>query len=223
MTPQEIAQKIDHTFLKAEASEADIRKLCAEAKQYGFFAVCVNTRFVPLCVQELKGSAVKVAAVVGFPLGAMETEAKAFETSRAVELGASEIDMVLQIGALKEGLNDLVAKDIRAVVKAAGSARVKVILETSLLTEAEKKTACAISKEQGAAFVKTSTGFGGGGATVADIQLMKSVVGDACEIKASGGVRDLAAAQALLEAGASRLGTSSGVAIVQGLTASGGY
>ncbi|HRO66699.1 MAG TPA: deoxyribose-phosphate aldolase [Pseudobdellovibrionaceae bacterium] len=223
MTPQEIAKKIDHTFLKAEASEADIRKLCAEAKEHGFFAVCVNTRFVSLCAEELKGSSVKIAAVVGFPLGAMDTQAKAFETSRAVQMGASEIDMVLQIGALKEGRRDLVADDIKAVVKAAGSAKVKVILETSLLNEAEKKLACEISKEQGAAFVKTSTGFGGGGATVEDVKLMKSVVGNACEVKASGGVRDLAAARAMIEAGATRLGTSSGVAIIQGLTVAGGY
>lgn len=223
MTPQQIARSIDHTLLKPDATEKDILRLCDEAKTHGFFAVCVNTRFVSLCQHRLEGSGVAVAAVVGFPLGAMETESKAFETKRAIALGASEIDMVIAIGALKEGKLDEVRDDIRAVVQAAGKAKVKVIFETSMLTQDEKKTACTLSREAGAAFVKTSTGFGGGGATLEDVRLMKSAVGDALEVKASGGIRDLAAAQAMLEAGATRLGTSSGIAILQGLAVNGGY
>jgi deoxyribose-phosphate aldolase len=223
MTPQQIARSIDHTLLKPDATEKDILRLCQEAKTHGFFAVCVNTRFVALCHRELEGSGVAVAAVVGFPLGAMETEAKAFETMRAVTLGASEIDMVLSIGALKEGNFDDVKTDIRAVVEAAGKAKVKVIFETALLNEEEKKKACLLSREAGAAFIKTCTGFGGGGATIEDVRLMKSLSGDSMQVKASGGIRDLAAAQAMLEAGATRLGTSSGIAILQGLTVKGGY
>lgn len=223
MTSQEIARVIDHTLLRADASETDIRKLCAEAREHNFFAVCVNSSFVKLCANELKDSNVAVASVVGFPLGAMDSRAKAFETMRAVEMGATEIDMVLHIGALKEGRLEFVASDIKAVVDAAGTARVKVILETALLTEREKTLACEISRDQGAAFVKTCTGFGGGGATIEDVTLMKSVVGNHCEVKASGGIRDLATAQALLKAGATRLGTSSGVKIIQGLKVEGGY
>lgn len=223
MTPQEIAQRIDHTLLKAEATASEIRRLCAEAVENGFYAVCVNSRFVELCVKELKGTEVRVASVVGFPLGAMDTRSKTFETLRVVEMGAHEIDMVLPIGALKAGELDEVAQDISSVVKAAPLAKVKVILETSLLTDEEKRVACRIAREQGAAFVKTSTGFGGGGATLADVRLMKDVVGDRCGIKASGGIRDLKAAQDFLKAGATRLGTSSGVAILKGLSTQGGY
>lgn len=223
MTPQEIARWIDHTLLKPEVTSRDIQKLCAEAREHQFFAVCVNSSHVQTCIEELKGSSVVVASVVGFPLGAMDSRSKAFETMRAIEMGASEIDMVLPIGALKARDLDVVAKDIRAVVDAAGIAKVKVILETALLTEEEKTLACEISRDQGAAFVKTCTGFGGGGATIADIKLMRSVVGTACEVKASGGIRDLATAQALIRAGATRLGTSSGVQILQGLTTQGGY
>lgn len=223
MTPQEIARWIDHTLLKPEVTSRDIQKLCAEAREHQFFAVCVNSSHIQTCIEELKGSSVVVASVVGFPLGAMDSRSKAFETMRAIEMGASEIDMVLPIGALKARDLDVVAKDIRAVVDAAGIAKVKVILETALLTEEEKTLACEISRDQGAAFVKTCTGFGGGGATIADIKLMRSVVGTACEVKASGGIRDLATAQALIRAGATRLGTSSGVQILQGLTTQGGY
>lgn len=223
MTPQEIARKIDHTLLKPEATESDIRRLCQEARDHGFFAVCVNSRFVSLCAQELRGSSVKVAAVVGFPLGAMDTLSKAAEAARAVEAGANEIDMVISIGGLKEKNWPFVAEDIRSVIRASGSARVKVILETALLTTEEKRRACEICRDEGAAFVKTSTGFVPGGATVDDIQLMKGAVAGRCEIKASGGIRSLESALAMIEAGATRLGTSSGVLLVQGLHSSGGY
>lgn len=223
MTPQEIARFIDHTLLKPDAVEADIRKLCQEAKEFGFYAVCVNSSFVGLCVQELKGTPVRVASVVGFPLGAMESASKAFETKRAVELGAKEIDMVLPIGALKDRRTQVIVKDIESVVQAAGGMPVKVILETSLLSEEEKVLACELSVKAGAAFVKTSTGFGGGGATVDDVRLMKKTVGERAQVKASGGVRSLEQAMAMIEAGATRLGTSSGVALVQGLKINGGY
>lgn len=222
MTPQEIARFIDHTLLKPDAVEADIRRLCQEAKEFGFYAVCVNSSFVGLCVQELKGTPVRVASVVGFPLGAMESASKAFETKRAVELGAREIDMVLPIGALKDRRTQVVVKDIESVVQAAGGMPVKVILETSLLSEEEKVLACELSVKAGAAFVKTSTGFGGG-ATVDDVRLMKKTVGERAQVKASGGVRSLEQAMAMIEAGATRLGTSSGVALVQGLKINGGY
>lgn len=223
MTPQEIARFIDHTLLKPDAVEADIRKLCQEAREFGFYAVCVNSSFVGLCVQELKGTPVRVASVVGFPLGAMESASKAFESKRAVELGAKEIDMVLPIGALKDRRAQVVVKDIESVVQAAGGMPVKVILETSLLNEEEKILACELSVKAGAAFVKTSTGFGGGGATVDDVRLMKRTVGERAQVKASGGVRSLEQAMAMIEAGATRLGTSSGVALVQGLKINGGY
>lgn len=223
MTPQEIALRIDHTLLKPEIGEKEIVNLCAEALQNQFFAVCVNSRFVPLCVKELAGSSVAVASVIGFPLGAMLTSAKAFETEACVKAGAQEIDMVLSIGALREGRFQEVLEDIRAVVRAAGPAKVKVILETVFLSREEKIRACEISREAGAAFVKTCTGFAGGGATVEDILLMKSIVGNHCEVKASGGIRDLTAAEAMLKAGATRLGTSSGVAILKGLSTQGAY
>lgn len=223
MTPQEIARFIDHTLLKPDAVEADIRRLCQEAKEFGFYAVCVNSNYVSLCVQELKGTPIKVASVVGFPLGAMESASKAFEARRAIELGAKEIDMVLPIGALKDRKLQVVEKDIQSVVQATGGSPVKVILETSLLTDDEKVIACELSVKAGAAFVKTSTGFGGGGATVEDVRLMKQTVGDNAEVKASGGVRSLEQALAMIQAGATRLGTSSGVALVKGLQISGGY
>lgn len=223
MAPQDIARFIDHTLLKPEATDDDVRKLCREAAEHGFFAVCVNSRFVSLCVKELAGRDVKVAAVVGFPLGAMATEAKAFEASLAVKDGASEVDMVLPIGALKAGRLDEVRDDIRAVVRAADKAGVKVILETSLLTDEEKRAACVASCEAGAAFVKTSSGFAGGGATVEDVRLMKAAAGDGVKVKASGGVRTFEQAKAMIGAGAERLGTSSGIAIVKGTTGTGGY
>lgn len=223
MTPQEIASRIDHTLLKPEVGEKEIVQLCKEARDNHFFAVCVNSRFVSLCGKELSGSPVSVAAVVGFPLGAMMTSAKAFEAEACVKAGAKEIDMVLSIGALREGRDQDVLQDLRAVVRASGNAKVKVILETVFLSKEEKIRACELSVEAGAAFVKTCTGFAGGGATVEDILLMKRTVGASCEVKASGGIRDLASAKVLLEAGATRLGTSSGVAILRGLSTGGAY
>lgn len=209
---------IDHTLLKADAKSSDIEKLCSEAKQFQFFSVCVNSVHVALCKKLLAESTVKVCTVVGFPLGAMSTKAKAFETKQAIADGADEIDMVINIGALKDQNWDFVQDDIAAVVEAAQGRTVKVIFETSLLTEDEKRKSCQLSKAAGAHFVKTSTGFGGGGATVEDIKLMKSEVGQALQVKASGGIRDLATAEAMINAGATRLGTSSGVALVSGQT-----
>lgn len=219
----QLSRYIDHTLLKPEAQQSSIEKLCAEAKTYGFFSVCVNTSYVGLCKKLLSGSSVKVCCVVGFPLGAMDTVSKAFETETAIKNGADEIDMVIQIGALKDRRLDYVRDDIKAVVKAAQGRTVKVIIETSFLNQEDKILACKAALEAGAHFVKTSTGFGGGGATVEDVKLMKSVVGEKMEVKASGGVKDAAQAQAMIDAGASRLGTSSGVVIVQGGTVQGGY
>lgn len=209
-----LASYIDHTILKPETTEAQIRKLCKEALDFHFFSVCVNTSYVPLCHELLKNSSVKVCAVVGFPLGAMSTPAKAFETTWAVDHGADEIDMVLNIGALKSLHYPSVREDVQKVVEAAKGRIVKVILETSLLTNEEKVMACQLAKDAKAHFVKTSTGFNGG-ATIEDVQLMKSTVGDQLLVKASGGIRDLATAEAMIRAGASRLGTSSGVQIIQ--------
>jgi len=226
ITREELAGRIDQTLLKPVATEADIVKLCAGARRYQFASVCVNSSFVPLVAKELAGTPVKVCSVVGFPLGAMATEAKAFETREAVLNGAAEIDMVMNIGLLKSGRHDLVREDIRRVVEAAreaGQSRglsavpVKVILETCYLTDEEKVLACRLAEEAGAAFVKTSTGFGSGGATVADVRLMRQTVGDRLGVKASGGIRSLEDALAMLEAGATRLGTSSGEAIVAAL------
>ncbi len=218
-----LAKYIDHTLLKPEARESQISQLCAEAKQFGFFSVCVNSSFVPYCAAALKSTNVKVCSVVGFPLGAMDTESKAFETSIAVKNGADEIDMVINIGALKDGKNEYVKNDIAAVVKAATGKTVKVIIETSLLSEEEKIQACKLSKEAKAHFVKTSTGFNGGGATVEDVALMKKAVESTLQVKASGGVKNREQALAMIAAGATRLGTSSGVALVQGQQAQGGY
>lgn len=218
-----LAQYIDHTLLKPDARLEQINKLCDEALQFGFFSVCVNSSYVPVCAKKLAGSKVKVCAVVGFPLGMMDTASKAFETKTAVDSGASEIDMVINIGALKDGRYDFVKDDIQAVVQAASGKTVKVIIETSLLSDAEKIKACELSREAKAHFVKTSTGFNGGGATVADVELMKRAVDDQLQVKASGGVKDSAQAFAMIKAGASRLGTSSGVALVQGQQSQGGY
>lgn len=218
-----IARAIDHTLLKADATTEEIRRLCQEATEYGFFSVCVNSSRVALAAEILNGSGVAVAAVTGFPLGAMSSAAKAFETERAVADGASEIDTVLAIGALKDGDTRYVLEDLRGVVKAAGSARVKVIFETCLLTDEQKVTACKLSLDAGAAFVKTSTGFSTGGATLDDVRLMVLAVDGRCEVKASGGVRDLDAAKAMLAAGATRLGTSNGIKIVTGEKATSGY
>ncbi len=218
-----LAQAIDHTLLKPDSTEAQIQQLCKEAVENKFFGVCVNSRFVPSAKKYLTGSNVKVVSVIGFPLGAMSTESKAFETNWCVQNGADEIDMVIAIGELKEKKDQKVIEDIQAVVRAASGKKVKVIIETSLLNEEEKIRACECSLKAGAHFVKTSTGFSGGGATLDDIKLMKKVVGSKLEVKASGGIKNSEQALALLEAGATRLGTSSGIALIQGLSSSGGY
>lgn len=205
---------IDHTILKPEATREMVEVLCKEAMEYKFAAVCVNPYHVKFCKEILKDSNVKVATVVGFPLGANTKEVKAYETIDAINNGADEIDMVINIGAMKDKDYTRVKEDIESVVEAAkGKAIVKVIIETCLLTEEEKKKACELSMEAGAEFVKTSTGFSTGGATYEDVMLMKSVVGDKLEVKASGGVRDLDTANKMVKAGATRLGTSSGVKI----------
>lgn len=212
---KELCKYIDHTMLKPEAGRDAIVKLCAEAKQYGFYAVCVNSMYVDLCARELEGSDVKIASVIGFPLGAMSTQAKAAETIDAACSGADEIDMVIAIGALKDGDYDYVRDDIAVVVQAArdNDAIVKVILETGLLTDEEIVKACKLAEEAGAAFVKTSTGFGHGGATVHHVELMKQTVGDRLQVKASGGIRDKETALAMIAAGADRIGASAGIAI----------
>lgn len=213
----DIKSMIDHTILKPDAKKDEIQALCQEAKEFGFYAVCVNPYYVSLCKDLLEGSKVKIATVIGFPLGANTSDIKALETKKAIDDGADEIDMVINIGALKDGDYGVVRDDIKAVVEAAkDKARVKVIIETSLLTDDEKIKACELSLEAGADFVKTSTGFSTGGATVEDVKLMKSVVKDKMEIKASGGVRDFETARKMIEAGARRIGTSSGVKIVKG-------
>lgn len=206
---------IDHTLLKPGAGRADIVKLCEEAKEYGFYAVCVNSIFVPLARKCLTGSDVKIASVVGFPLGAMSTEAKVFETEYACREGADEIDMVMAYGFLKEGLRDQVARDIKAVVDVAAAfgSIVKVILETGALTDEEIVEACKLSEQAGAAFVKTSTGFGEGGATLHAVELMRRSVSDKVQVKASGGIRDRRMALKMIEAGADRIGASAGIAI----------
>lgn len=210
-----IAKCIDHTVLKPQTTEAAVRKLCAEAAQYGFASVCVNPCWVALCADLLKDTEVDVCTVIGFPLGASTSAVKAFEAAEAIRQGATEVDMVLNVGALKDGNADLVRADIAAVVEAArGKALVKVILETCLLTDEEKRIACRLAKEAGADYVKTSTGFSTGGATEADIALMRAEVGPEMGVKASGGIRDYATAQAMIRAGASRIGASAGVQIV---------
>lgn len=215
MMSENMAGYIDHTLLKPEAKREDIIKLCREALQNNFYSVCINPSFVKIAVSELKESAVKVCAVIGFPLGATTTATKAFETAEAIASGAEEVDMVIHVGALKGGEEDYVRDDIGAVVKAAGGKTVKVIIESGLLTDSEKVLACRLAKEAGAGFVKTSTGFGPGGATVGDIRLMRETVGPDLGVKASGGVRTLEAARLMIEAGATRIGTSSGIIIVQ--------
>jgi deoxyribose-phosphate aldolase len=208
---------IDHTVLKAETNKQTIEKLCNEAKEYDFASVCVNPTWVKTASEILKNTDVLVCTVIGFPLGATTSEVKAFETKNAIENGAQEIDMVINIGALKDGDNDLVEKDIKSVVsEAKGKAIVKVIIETSLLTDEEKRRACELAVKAGADFVKTSTGFSTGGATAQDIKLMRGVVGPNIGVKASGGVRDLSDANKMVEAGATRIGTSAGVSIVKG-------
>ncbi len=211
-----LEKMIDHTILKPEASVPQIKKLCQEAKAYGFASVCVNSSFVALCSEQLKGTDVMVCTVAGFPLGAMSTAGKAAETRQAVEDGADEIDMVVHVGMIKSGNWDYVEQDIRAVVdEAKGKARVKVIIETCLLTEEEKVKVCLICKKAGADFVKTSTGFSTGGATIEDVALMRRTVGEEMGVKASGGVRTSETAKAMIKAGADRLGTSSGIRIIE--------
>lgn len=212
-----MASYIDHTILKADATEADVKKLCEEAKEYHFASVCVNEVNAALCAELLKGSDVMVCCVVGFPLGAMTPDVKAFETKRAIELGAQEIDMVINVGAAKAHEWDVVRDDIAAVVQAAkGKAHVKVIIEACLLTDEEKVKACEMSVEAGADFVKTSTGFSTGGATPEDVALMRKTVGPDVGVKAAGGIRDYEAAMNVIKAGANRIGTSNGIAIVKG-------
>ena len=209
-----IAPKIDHTMLKPDATSDTIRRYCREALHDGVASVCVNSCQVPLVVSELAGSEVKTCSVVGFPLGAMSTAAKAFEAECAVKEGASEIDMVINIGAVKDHNWDLVQRDIAAVVDASKPAAVKVILETCLLTDEEKAKACEASVAAGAAFVKTSTGFSTGGATTEDVSLMKKTVAGKALVKASGGIRTPEDAQALLEAGADRIGAGNGIPLL---------
>lgn len=212
----ELNRMIDHTLLKANATRAQIEKLCDEALEYNFASVCVNTCWVPLAHEKLAGSEVNTCCVVGFPLGAMLTEAKAAETRLAVEAGADEVDMVINVGWLLDGEYDAVRDDIAAVVKAADGKCVKVIIEACLLTDEQKVKACELSVEAGATFVKTSTGFSTGGATVADIALMRKTVGDRCLVKAAGGIHTADEARAMVEAGADRLGCSAGIQIMAG-------
>ena len=210
-----IEKLIDHTLLKSDASAEQIKKICAEARQYGFMSVCVNPARVELVHKELEGSGVKTCCVIGFPLGATLSSVKAFEAQEAIKLGSEEVDMVINIGAVKDGNWELVESDICAVVEAAsGKALVKVIIETCLLTDEEKIKACECAMRAKADFVKTSTGFSTAGATEHDVKLMRSVVGDSMGVKASGGVRTPEDAEKFIAAGASRLGTSNGVKLL---------
>lgn len=209
-----LAQYIDHTLLKPDATVAEIKKICDETIRYGFKAVCVNGCHVALAKKQLKGHNVQLATVVGFPLGAMSTKAKVMEAEDAIKNGADEIDMVLNIGWLKSGMDEAVREDIAMVKSAIGDAILKVILETCFLTDDEKKRACQLAVAAGAEFVKTSTGFGSGGATLADVQLMKATVGQQAKIKASGGIRDRQTALEYIELGVARIGTSSGPSLV---------
>ncbi len=216
-SPASLAKYVDHTLLKPDASEDQIRKVCDEAKKYNFASVCVNPSYIKFVAEQLAGSGVAPCVVVGFPLGATTPEVKAEETKNVILNGAKEVDMVINVGAVKSGNWALVKRDIEAVVAAAkGRALVKVIIETCLLTDEEKVKACTISKMAGADFVKTSTGFSTGGATVEDVRLMRQTVGPVMGVKASGGVKDYDSAVAMVKAGATRLGTSSGAKIVSG-------
>lgn len=212
-----LAKYIDHTQLKPDTTEEKINSIIQEAKENDFASVCVNPYWVKHCFNELKDTSVKVCTVIGFPLGATSTETKVFETKNAIKNGATEVDMVINVGALKSNNDSFVEKDISEVVSAAkGQALTKVIIETSLLTEDEKIRACKLAKTAGADFVKTSTGFSGGGATVEDIKLMREVVGPDMGVKASGGVRDLETTEAMINAGATRIGASAGIEILAG-------
>lgn len=227
VTGQDLAGIIDHTYLKPDADRATIEKLCAEAREHHFASVCVNTTMVHLAAELLQDSGVNVCAVIGFPLGAATTASKCYEAQEAVRCGAVEVDMVINIGALKSKDYALVEYDIRKVVQSVEGTLVKVIIETCFLTEDEKVIACALSKAAGAHFVKTSTGFAKvgdkSGATVEDIALMRRVVGPEMGVKASGGIRDTETAIAMVKAGASRLGVSSGIAIIKGLKSDSDY
>lgn len=219
-----IAMMIDHTVLKADTTKDQVENVCQEAKEHGFFSVCVNPTWIETAVELLKDSDVKVCTVIGFPLGATTSETKSFETKDAIQKGAQEVDMVINIGKLKDGDDAAVEQDIRLVVEAAeGKALVKVIIETSLLTEEEKVRACKLAVKAGADYVKTSTGFSTGGATVEDIKLMRETVGPTIGVKASGGVRNRETVEAMVDAGATRIGASSSVAIVQGEAGSSAY
>ncbi len=224
MTTQELARYIDHTLLKPEAIDSQFDQLCEEAVKYNFYSVCVNSSWVSYVAKKVRGTNVKVCSVVGFPLGEMDSRTKAFETSVAINNGAHEIDMVISVGALRSGNYKYVEDDIRAVKRACRSnTTLKVILETSLLNEQEKIIACEICKKVEVGFVKTSTGFGGGGATVADIELMRRTVGSDMGVKASGGIRDFKSAVAMIKAGATRIGAGASVAILTGANVSGDY
>lgn len=222
-SPKEIAPYIDHTLLKPDATTDDIRKICEEAKSFGFCGVCISPRFVELAVSCLLGSRVIPITVVGFPSGATTTKTKVFETTAAIKAGAREIDMVIPIGALKEKAFDYLKKEIREIATACDRAPLKVIIETALLTNEEKKWITEISFESGAKYIKTSTGFNGGGATVEDVKFIREIVGKKMYIKASGGIRTYEQAKALIEAGANRLGMSAGVQIVGGGQGQGPY
>jgi deoxyribose-phosphate aldolase len=224
LMPQELARYIDHTLLKPDATEQQVEKLCEEARENGFFSVCVNSCWVELCAKRLRNSEVKVCSVVGFPLGAMARRSKGFETRHAVENGADEIDMVINIGALKSKDYALVEEDIRSVLRATRrQTLVKVIIEAALLTDEEKVLACEIAKKAEADYVKTSTGFAGGGATVHDVALMRRTVGEKMGVKAAGGIRTYENAVAMIQAGASRIGASAGVTITRGEKSSKSY
>lgn len=218
LSAEQLARYIDHTLLKPDAAREQILKLCREAVEHRFASVCVNPCWVPLCAEALQGSGVKVCTVIGFPLGATLSTVKAFEAEECIRQGAGEVDMVINIGALKSGDQRYVEDDIRAVVERAHAlgALVKVIIETVLLTQEEKVLACRLSQAAGADFVKTSTGFAGGGATVEDVALMRQVVGEAMGVKAAGGIRTYEDALRMIQAGANRLGTSAGVQIILG-------
>lgn len=211
-----INKYIDHTLLKAVATSEDIEKLCKEAKEYNFASVCVNSCYVKTCFEILKGTDVKVCAVIGFPLGAMSTESKIFEAKDCIKNGAKEVDMVINVGMLKAKKYNYIEEEIRKIKEAVGENILKVIIETCYLTDAEKIKVCELSMKAHADFVKTSTGFGTGGATFEDVALMKKVVGNICKVKASGGVRDLKTALKYIEIGAERLGTSSGIKLMKG-------
>jgi len=222
LSTRELARYIDHTLLKPEASLTEIERLCVDAREHGFYAVCVNGSRVVQARHFLEDSDVKVAAVVGFPLGATDADSKRFETESAIDNGAQEIDVVINIGRLKDGDDSYVLRELRDVAEAADERLVKVILEACLLSEDEKVRACRLALECGAQFVKTSTGFGRGGATIEDVKLLRRTVGPDFGVKAAGGIRDALTAVAMIEAGATRLGTSAGVAIVKGLAAASG-